>query len=1570
MSEELVPQLYPSEYDNLIAAGVSPAFTDGSFGQCSAINNAGTVFAIAGNRRVYVYTSNRTSTQFRAVIQDPEGNPNLTTYFGCSIAIDAAGDTLIIGSRGNNRAYVFDATNNNRTAWSQRKTSASGSGAYLSTISGKFGWSVDIADDDDSRFVIGNPDTNPKVEIRSWPKDSTIVSLKVEGGPQNSGFGYSCKISGDGKVVIIGAPGSVNPSVAQNSTDAYERGEVTVLEESGTYGQGGYAWNPRTMPWGTGVNIVFPTYTETFSSEFSNVKRVTNHMVENGGQKISTYAAFGHHVAINRDGSIIAASAPGRQCFFSASWEQPLTSSTPQYLFMTDKPIVNTSIGFGATLHMNYDGTRIIIGNGFVENTVYWDYNPQPGQPTTQWQSVSQGSIGNGEGAGPNTYNLMDWNGKNWANYHEESESKEFGGLPTSISKNGEFIIFSGSYSDGTLYGNEHRTTGSDQSWATGSTVFTFKRFTPTIKMIGKTSLGGNLDCASLTVGGDTSYLDSATHPGKLIFGNPVAETGLFESYIQNTAQYTGDIHKSELLIYKSGHVRGSNTHGPDRIRIKAPTICLEGMVFENNPVPADASRRVWSKAGQDYSKTLEEASGIYNRLTLTGLGNVGIGVPEFDDIDIKENDGLDMTTFYPNKRSDKTYESPNTPANPLINHRLVVAGSQDIQGGKLFINSHEASNVIVDGLSTHYNTMSKHCFFYDGGSWYCKNDVHERNPWWQFYWKQPSLTTTQHRYQLKLTLSQGGSAYNDTYNALVFNGSHINYANGRLMDVYCPITGDQLTSSNHGIITTSYWFMPLKAQNNFNNTIFGTKDPLQNIQNSISHIVTSSGFVVDYKSTPANMRYTTSYTFDQGKWYHICVKYDNTPGSTPNIGTATTQLWINGVSQTLQSSGTGTDLWQTNTYGSVTTRTVTVMDDAYFGNIPNSAGFSTGFQGTDGFAIGNFKHFIATDGTNYSAKRVVPDYNSATDLYNEGAPDRAIITSGLIKSRGLICEKIGIFETNPAYPLDVDGDINLTGSLRINGTAQTFGGGGGGGGGQSPWSTSGTDIYASSANVSVGTSDFPHLVNIVGSSVTYADLLIANTSQYNNSRLLLGTPSVSNLSNAAFKAAIIAAGTGTNSTSDLHFCLDNSGDNGSSGTADLNDTKMEIKSNGNVGIGTATNTPSYKLHVVGDIGLTGTLKEANSGLNWLPPMTTGGGIINDNGNLKIDLAAQGMANVLGILQGGTGNNGSTNDDKGLMYYDNTSAELTSLAPPTVGDTILLTTTANGLPSWGLLGHGMSVTTGSGPGPTSTLNLDLDTTNGGLGFTSGNKLQVSLDSNGGLGFNSSNELRIDFTNTSSIQGQLPASFVSGGGSSSSQWSYDSTTNPPELTFDSGSNGKVVGIGGTPFSSSAILTVYGTTIIDSISGGSGGISYGDLYVSGSVYKTSSNFRIDHPLPSMSNTHTLTHTCIESPKADLIYRGKVNLVNGSASINLDTVSNMTSGTFEALNRDVQCFTTNESDWDAIKGSVSGNTLTISCQNASSTANVSWLVIGERKDQQMYNISCTDDDGHIITEKAKST
>ena len=198
---------------------------------------------------------------------------------------------MVIGSYGNNRVYVFDATNNNRTTWAQRKTSASGTGTYITGMAplSLFGWSVDIADDDDSRFVIGNPSQYAVCEVISWPKDSAIVQLASKMGSQTSALGYSCKISGDGKVIIAGAPHGFNPSVAQNSTAQYENGDIQVFEESGTYGQGGYAWNSRTMPWGTGTSITFPTYTETFSAEFSNVKRVTNHLVENGQQKIPTY---------------------------------------------------------------------------------------------------------------------------------------------------------------------------------------------------------------------------------------------------------------------------------------------------------------------------------------------------------------------------------------------------------------------------------------------------------------------------------------------------------------------------------------------------------------------------------------------------------------------------------------------------------------------------------------------------------------------------------------------------------------------------------------------------------------------------------------------------------------------------------------------------------------------------------------------------------------------------------------------------------------------------------------------------------------------------------------------------------------------------------------------------------------------------------------------------------------------------------------------------------------------------------------------------------------------------------
>jgi len=146
--------------------------------------------------------------------------------------------------------------------------------------------------------------------------------------------------------------------------------------------------------------------------------------------------------------------------------------------------------------------------------------------------------------------------------------------------------------------------------------------------------------------------------------------------------------------------------------------------------------------------------------------------------------------------------------------------------------------------------------------------------------------------------------------------------------------------------------------------------------------------------------------------------------------------------------------------------------------------------------------------------------------------------------------------------------------------------------------------------------------------------------------------------------------------------------------------------------------------------------------------------------------------------------------------------------------------------------------------------------------------------------------------------------------------------------------------------------------------------GDVDVVGAFSKGSGSFKITHPLLEKAKTHNLVHSFIEGPQADNIYRGKVELASGAATINIDTAAGMTEGTFAALNREVQCFTTNETGWTAVKGSVTGNILTITAQEHTCADTISWLVIGERQDQHMYNTSWTDDNGKVIVEPLKSS
>jgi len=106
----------------------------------------------------------------------------------------------------------------------------------------------------------------------------------------------------------------------------------------------------------------------------------------------------------------------------------------------------------------------------------------------------------------------------------------------------------------------------------------------------------------------------------------------------------------------------------------------------------------------------------------------------------------------------------------------------------------------------------------------------------------------------------------------------------------------------------------------------------------------------------------------------------------------------------------------------------------------------------------------------------------------------------------------------------------------------------------------------------------------------------------------------------------------------------------------------------------------------------------------------------------------------------------------------------------------------------------------------------------------------------------------------------------------------------------------------------------------------------------------NFRIQHPIDSGK---WLFHTSVESPNAELIYRGRTVLTNGIGAVNIDSYFNMTLGTFEALNKEVDVQVWNNASFDRVKASYSNGTINIECENTAFNNEVSFIVYGRRKD-----------------------
>ena len=683
-----------SEVDQFpITLATGSAGTD--FGISTASNNTGDFSYIGApswssqgvNGKVHIYYSN--STAMAELTSSPILGPGGNSGFGACVDTDLSGDILVVSSHSNVHAWPSRGTTSSiyiykRTAldWSTYTSNVIVGSPSGSSVKG-FGLSISIAAENPGLLCVGSPyenkvyvydiiaspvllytdqpgtETNGNSSVyQNWANvvsqnASTISPVRLD--PTYDQYGFSVSMTPDGWAFAASAPGTQSNVYVGKGLSYTLNSDITddIKDSEGNWNyQSGYVkvvYSPADWN-GTGFNAPYAIGDQTLLN--GDINRY----------ELSKFSAFGYSIAISgfltsepfldSSGNEADITMPTIRLAVGVPGESGVRAFRYSYIqnkFVPIGDLILGAPGSGTKISMTYNGNRIASGS---------DYNFTEETGTHQTSKV---------------YQIYDFNGSFWSHYDPYDSISSNVGFTTSMSYDGLFIINSGRTNDkGHVHG------GKDQF---GDEAVEFLKLGRTIKVVGNTTIGGDISARDFVVGGG-KYTTYPNYSGQVIFSDtPGADTGsntLIRNWnykndnvslpqFNNQNNYTS----SELLIHKGGEYPDKLKawgREPDRIRVQGRSIVLDTTYSDDvNP------------------------SNTHPKFVLDTFGKIGVNLPELQPESLTLRGG-----FGPYKE--------NIKARLDVNGRTAIRNKLDIDYGN-------KSNVTI-GKQTlvHYDTRDINC--------------------------------------------------------------------------------------------------------------------------------------------------------------------------------------------------------------------------------------------------------------------------------------------------------------------------------------------------------------------------------------------------------------------------------------------------------------------------------------------------------------------------------------------------------------------------------------------------------------------------------------------------------------------------------------------------------------------------------------------------------------------------------------------------------------------------------------------------------------------------------------------